>query len=158
LQHNKSLAKPNSIQRSSRVLEQAESTGANCTLQPFLHGFSPNIICKYPSASSSTSSSSDNTGSSTAHKAKEEEHVIFSAHYDSRGSFGLTAAPGGDDDGSGSGHLLAIARAIGKMGIKFDKDVTLAWFAGEEQGLLGSRAYAGAYYMLYAGLHLEYTS
>jgi hypothetical protein len=104
---------------------QAESTGANCTLQPFLDGFSPNVICTYPSNST--------------------EHVILSAHYDSRGSFGETRAPGGDDDGSGSGHLLAVARAIGASGISFNKSVTLAWFAGEEQGLLGSHAYAGAW-------------
>jgi Zn-dependent M28 family amino/carboxypeptidase len=30
----------------------------------------------------------------------------------SRGSFGSTRAPGGDDDGSGSGSVLAIARSI----------------------------------------------
>lgn len=42
-----------------------------------------------------------------------DTRVIISAHYDSRGSFGRTRAPGGDDDGSGTTSLLAIARAIG---------------------------------------------
>ena len=68
--------------------------------------------------------------------------VILSAHYDSRGSFGSTRAPGGDDDGSGTTGLLAIARAIGRKNIRFLTNVELVFFAGEEQGLLGSRAYA----------------
>jgi putative aminopeptidase FrvX len=68
--------------------------------------------------------------------------VVLSAHYDSRGSFGFVRAPGGDDDGSGTGHLLAIARGIHTQNIRFHKSVVLAWFAGEEQGLLGSAYYA----------------
>jgi Zn-dependent M28 family amino/carboxypeptidase len=53
-----------------------------------------------------------------------------------------TRAPGGDDDGSGITHLLAIARAIYKKKVQFDLDVELVAFAGEEQGLFGSHAYA----------------
>lgn len=68
--------------------------------------------------------------------------VLLSAHYDSRGSFGNTRAPGGDDDGSGTTAILSIARAIGKTGITFKSNVELCLFAGEEQGLLGSKAYA----------------
>ena len=64
-------------------------------------------------------------------------------HYDSRGSFGSTRAPGADDDGSGTVQLLGIARALGRAGVKgFKEKVTIAFFAGEEQGLLGSRAFA----------------
>lgn len=70
------------------------------------------------------------------------ETVLLSAHYDSRGSFGSTRAPGGDDDGSGTIAILALARAIALNGIKFAKNVQLCAFAGEEQGLVGSRAYA----------------
>lgn len=88
-------------------------------------GFSPNVICTYPSL------------------ANSDEHVILSAHYDSRGSFGNTRAPGGDDDGSGTGHLLAVVEAIRKGGVKFEKKVQVAFFSGEEQGLYGSHAYAG---------------
>ena len=51
-------------------------------------------------------------------------------------------AHGGDDDGSGTTSILSIARAIGKSGINFKSDVELCLFAGEEQGLLGSKAYA----------------
>ncbi len=69
--------------------------------------------------------------------------VLISGHYDSRGSFGSTRAPGGDDDGSGTTALLAIARTIARKGVTFHHSVELVAFAGEEQGLLGSRAYAG---------------
>lgn len=72
------------------------------------------------------------------------ETVLLSAHYDSRGSFGSTRAPGGDDDGSGTISILSIARTIGRRSITFRKNVELCLFAGEEQGLLGSRAYASA--------------
>jgi hypothetical protein len=68
--------------------------------------------------------------------------VLLSGHYDSRGSFGMTRAPGGNDDGSGTISILSIARAISKRGILFHSNVELVAFAGEEQGLLGSRAYA----------------
>jgi len=88
-------------------------------------GFSPNVICTYPSTHNSS------------------EHVILSAHYDSRGSFGNTRAPGGDDDGSGSGHLLGVVEAIKRGGVRFEKKVQVAFFSGEEQGLFGSHAYAG---------------
>ncbi|WVQ72448.1 hypothetical protein IAR50_002000 [Cryptococcus sp. DSM 104548] len=115
---------PGAVKAAHWIRDQVEATGATCTLQPFLEGFSPNVICQYPSLLNST------------------DNVIFSAHYDSRGSFGSTRAPGGDDDGSGTGHLLGLAHAIGSQGVQFEKQVTLAFFAGEEQGLLGSHAYA----------------
>ena len=70
------------------------------------------------------------------------ETILLSAHYDSRGSFGSTRAPGGDDDGSGTVALLSIARTIARAGVTFKKNVQLCAFAGEEQGLLGSSAYA----------------
>jgi len=113
------------IRVSADNIAKVEATGAQCTLQHFLDGFSPNVICQYPSLHNST------------------DQVILSAHYDSRGSFGQTRAPGGDDDGSGTGHLLAIAEAIASQKIEFEGNATLAFFAGEEQGLLGSHAYAG---------------
>ena len=70
------------------------------------------------------------------------ETVLISAHYDSRGSFGSVRAPGADDDGSGTTALLGIARAVKRLGLRFRARVELCAFSGEEQGLLGSRAYA----------------
>ena len=83
------------------------------------------------------------------------ERVILSAHFDSRGTFGAVRAPGGDDDGSGSGHLLAVVQAIKSQGVKFEKAVTVAFFAGEEQGLLGSQAYARGCDCLSSVIRLE---
>ncbi|KDR84014.1 hypothetical protein GALMADRAFT_236597 [Galerina marginata CBS 339.88] len=104
--------------------ERVEDTGATCRLVPFLPGFAPNVICRY-SAIEETNAT-----------------VLISGHYDSRGSFGSIRAPGGDDDGSGTTGVLSIARTIARKGVKFHSNVELAFFAGEEQGLLGSRAYA----------------
>ncbi|KAF8204559.1 hypothetical protein BJ912DRAFT_938684 [Pholiota molesta] len=103
---------------------RVEETGASCRLAPFLTGFAPNVICRYNAVT------------------ETDATVLISGHYDSRGSFGSTRAPGGDDDGSGIVGVLSIARTIGRKGVKFHSNVELAFFAGEEQGLLGSKAYA----------------
>lgn len=70
------------------------------------------------------------------------ETVIIGAHFDSRGSFGYPTAPGADDDGSGTSALLSIAEHIWRHRLTFSRKVVLAAFAGEEQGLLGSKFYA----------------
>ncbi|KAH7345710.1 Zn-dependent exopeptidase [Rhizoctonia solani] len=101
-----------------------EAAGARCKQKPFLEGFAPNVVCRFKGTD-------DSTGL-----------VILSGHYDSRGSFGSVRAPGADDDGSGVTHVLAIAQAISDNKIQFNTNVELVAFAGEEQGLLGSRAYA----------------
>ncbi|TFK20367.1 Zn-dependent exopeptidase [Coprinopsis marcescibilis] len=106
------------------IKKNIEESGANCRLELFLEGFAPNVICRY----SATKETNDT--------------IIISGHYDSRGSFGSARAPGGDDDGSGTTGILSIARTIGRKKILFHKNVELVTFAGEEQGLLGSRAYA----------------
>ena len=60
----------------------------------------------------------------------------------SSGDTTVFQAPGGNDDGSGTISLLAIAHRIGELGLKFHTNVELVAFAGEEQGLFGSKAYA----------------
>ena len=64
-----------------------------------------------------------------------------------------TRAPGANDDGSGTSALLAIAKAIERKSVKFGMNVELVAFAGEEQGLLGSHAYASqsTFYPLLSG-------
>ena len=134
----------------SWIQAQIEETGASCRQENFLRGYSPNVIwyvsllqpevlsfanllenlSRYPSTVNTTAL------------------VLLSAHYDSRGSFGSTRAPGANDDGSGVTHLLAIARAIKSNGVTFKSNVELVAFAGEEQGLLGSKAYARALFSL----------
>ncbi|KAG1756937.1 putative aminopeptidase [Suillus occidentalis] len=90
----------------------------------FISGFAPNVACKYSALVGATST------------------VLISEHYDSRGSFGSQRAPGGNDDGSGTVTLLRIACAIAHFGLTFRSNIELVAFAGEEQGLYGSKAYA----------------
>lgn len=122
--HRASISRKRSS--STQIPEKVEITGAKCSLQPFLPGFAPNVICHYAPSSQAT----------------DGPLTILSGHYDSRGSFGRWGAPGADDDASGSAHLLAIAQAIKEAKVSFKHEVVLAFFAGEEQGLLGSAAYA----------------
>ncbi|OAX31323.1 Zn-dependent exopeptidase [Rhizopogon vinicolor AM-OR11-026] len=104
--------------------ERFEEAGATCELKPFKMDFAPNVVCKYSASVDKTST------------------VLISGHYDSRGSSGSQRAPGGNDDGSGTIAILGIAHVIASTGIKFRSNVELIAFAGEEQGLYGSRAYA----------------
>lgn len=73
------------------------------------------------------------------------EVVIYGAHLDhlgyhlrgDRGRFQLH--PGADDNASGSAALLEVAEAFAELEPK--EDILFLWFSGEENGLLGSRAY-----------------
>jgi len=75
-----------------------------------------------------------------------DRYVVVSGHYDSRCSDPLDArsdAPGADDDASGCAVVLECARALG--GLRPRATVVFLCVAGEEQGLLGSRAQAEAW-------------
>lgn len=67
--------------------------------------------------------------------------VIATAHLDSVNLQGgaTAAAPGADDDGSGSAGVLEIARAF--RAHRGQQDLRLILFGGEEQGLFGSKHY-----------------
>ncbi|KAI0370927.1 Zn-dependent exopeptidase [Pilatotrama ljubarskyi] len=103
---------------------QFEVSGALCELKPFQQGYAPNVICHYPGSEVTT------------------ETIVLGAHYDDRGSFGSVRAPGANDDASGTAALLAIAHAIARRGVVFKANVMLCAFAGEERGMVGSRAFA----------------
>jgi acetylornithine deacetylase/succinyl-diaminopimelate desuccinylase-like protein len=65
--------------------------------------------------------------------------VLVTGHYDSRNSdnFNITdAAPGANDDGSGTAVSLECARVLSKM--KFPGTIIFLTVAGEEQGLNGA--------------------
>ena len=51
-------------------------------------------------------------------------------------------APGADDNGSGTALTMELARVFATSGIDFDATLVFALWAGEEQGLFGSRAHA----------------
>lgn len=69
--------------------------------------------------------------------------VLVTGHYDSRNSdnFDITgAAPGANDDGSGTAVSLECARVLSKL--KFPGTIIFLTVAGEEQGLNGSKHFA----------------
>lgn len=70
-----------------------------------------------------------------------QETIIVGAHHDHFGVQGGLAFPGADDNASGTAVLLEIARALSTTGIRPKRSILFLFFAGEEQGLLGSRFY-----------------
>jgi hypothetical protein len=69
--------------------------------------------------------------------------LVVSGHYDSRASNPLdatSAAPGADDDASGTAAVLEMARVLSHY--KFRATVVFLAVAGEEQGLYGSTHWA----------------
>jgi hypothetical protein len=73
----------------------------------------------------------------------EEVVYLITAHYDStaHGNPQL-AAPGADDNGSGTAAVLEAARLLSRY--RFHHTLRFVAFAAEEQGLLGSAHYASA--------------
>jgi len=68
------------------------------------------------------------------------EQVIICAHMDDYSEMPQTWAPGADDNGSGTVAVIEAARLFAEY--NFEKTVKLCLWTGEEQGLLGSEAYA----------------
>ena len=66
--------------------------------------------------------------------------VILGAHLDS-----WDLGEGTTDNGAGSAVVLEAARIIAKSGLKPQRTIRFILFSGEEQRLLGSRAYAAAH-------------
>jgi Zn-dependent M28 family amino/carboxypeptidase len=72
-----------------------------------------------------------------------ERIVLVGGHYDSRTlsvTDGTSAAPGANDSGSQTAVVLELSRAF--AGHTFDASLVFVAFAGEEQGLVGSKALA----------------
>lgn len=67
-------------------------------------------------------------------------YVMAGAHLDAMGW-----ADGAADDGAGVAILMEAARIIKSLGAKPHRTIRFALWAGEEEGLLGSKAYAEAY-------------
>ncbi len=77
---------------------------------------------------------------------KPERAIVLGAHYDHLGHGGrFSLAPdrrephlGADDNASGTAALLEIARGLSSRRTELQHDVVIAFFSGEETGLLGS--------------------
>jgi len=70
-----------------------------------------------------------------------KETIIVGAHHDHFGRQGGLVFPGADDNASGTAVLLEIARALSTTGIRPKRSILFLFFAGEEQGLMGSQFY-----------------
>lgn len=70
-----------------------------------------------------------------------KETIVLGAHHDHFGTQGGLVFPGADDNASGTAVLLEIARAFSTTGIRPKRSILFLSFAGEEQGLLGSKFY-----------------
>ncbi len=68
--------------------------------------------------------------------AKKDEIVMLGAHFDSWHS-----GTGATDNGAGSAVMLEVVRILKALNLKMDRTVRIALWSGEEQGLLGSKAY-----------------
>jgi carboxypeptidase Q len=69
-------------------------------------------------------------------KAKADQVVMLGAHFDS-----WQAGTGATDNGAGSAVMLEAMRILKTTGVKMRRTVRIGLWTGEEEGLLGSRAY-----------------
>jgi carboxypeptidase Q len=68
--------------------------------------------------------------------AKKDEIVMLGAHFDSWHS-----GTGATDNGAGSAVMMEVVRILKTLNLRMDRTVRIALWSGEEQGLLGSKAY-----------------
>ena len=71
----------------------------------------------------------------------KDEVVMIGAHFDSWHS-----GTGATDNGAGSGVMLEAMRLLKALDLKPRRTIRIALWTGEEQGLLGSRAYVQRHY------------
>ena len=72
---------------------------------------------------------------------KADELVMLGAHFDSWDS-----GDGATDNAAGSAVMMEAMRLLKTSGLKMRRTVRMALWTGEEEGLLGSRAYVGAHF------------
>lgn len=68
---------------------------------------------------------------------RTDRNIIIGAHYDSE-----PGSPGADDNASGVAALLTIAETLSRLPQRTKRSVLLAFWDGEENGLLGSKHWA----------------
>ena len=68
--------------------------------------------------------------------SKKDEIVMVGAHFDSWHS-----GTGATDNGAGSAVMMEVVRILKALNLKMDRTIRIGLWGGEEQGLLGSKAY-----------------
>jgi hypothetical protein len=71
----------------------------------------------------------------------KDEVVLLGAHFDS-----VAAATGATDNATGSAAMMEAMRILKAIGVRPRRTIRLALWGGEEEGLLGSRAYVRQHY------------
>jgi carboxypeptidase Q len=74
-------------------------------------------------------------------QAKSDQVVMVGAHFDSWHS-----GTGATDNGAGSAVMIEVMRILKTLNLKLDRTVRIGLWDGEEQGLLGSKAYVKAHF------------
>jgi carboxypeptidase Q len=72
--------------------------------------------------------------------ALKDDVVLIGAHFDS-----WDPGQGANDDGAGVAAVLEAARILKSLGLRPRRTIRFAFFSGEEQACLGSRAYVSAH-------------
>ena len=68
--------------------------------------------------------------------AKKDELIMIGGHFDS-----WHTGTGATDNGAGSAVMMEAMRILKTLNLKLDRTVRIALWSGEEEGLLGSKAY-----------------
>jgi Zn-dependent M28 family amino/carboxypeptidase len=68
--------------------------------------------------------------------SKKDEIVMLGGHFDS-----WHTGTGATDNGAGSAVMIEVVRILKTLNLKLDRTVRIALWTGEEEGLLGSKAY-----------------
>lgn len=120
------------LERVNRTLAEAGALDHGATVKPFPHPWGQSsIIATIPGKSNKT--------------------VVIGAHQDSINLFlpSILAAPGADDDGSGTVTILEALRVLLNSSDivkgKGENTVEFHWYSAEEGGLLGSQAIFSSY-------------
>lgn len=82
--------------------------------------------------------------------ALKDEVVLLGAHFDS-----VAASTGATDNATGSGAMMEAMRILEAIGAKPRRTIRIALWGGEEQGLMGSRAYVREHYADAATMQLK---
>ncbi len=113
------------IRRAANWLQsQFESFGLAAQQQTFQTNYGPNVVAELPG------------------RTNPQNIYIICGHYDTYHQANQNVAPGCDDNASGTCTALLAARILARY--RFDSTIRFIAFAGEEQWMVGSLAYAAA--------------
>jgi carboxypeptidase Q len=103
-------------------------------------GLAPRVVGRVENIVGRTPVQQWNTVAELRGSERPDEVVILGAHLDS-----WDLGTGVTDNGTGSMAVLEAARVIARSGLRPKRTIRFVLFSGEEEGLLGSRAYATAH-------------